>query len=390
MTTKNVVADELRAVLEAIVTRGEGAEARCATEVLALLARPDPLDKQFAVSLAELVDLYDEPPSATAAELAPAIGAIGLPLIAARATIIAGRVRDKAKEKVNALALYDEALQLLGDDWSRDAQDLWGFAMQQRVRHARFLGDALEAVDTLATRAADVHNSYLSNRVLEASAAWMHRAATADRKAETIAVCRRALACEIAEATALTWSHRIDLGCGLALALRQLDKHDDALAACREVLALQAHVTTDNQRANFSWALAEGAYIATEIFEQPSAALPFIAAIRALIDKPRNDDERVELAYGVVMEARCAFMLGDDVRTTKLLTELDKITDGAGNMTHALAAETLLRGDLAAKRGDRHGAIELWKELAKRHGTSKDDSLRECSKKASDRLAELD
>jgi len=299
-----------------------------------------------------------------------------------RATLLQGIWEFHARRVEDSLASYGEAASLLGGLASGRAFELWSYAMQQRVR---LLGcgegdEAGRALDELAAAVGARFDAYARNRVLEATSVWVDRV---DRgAAPPLAAIRRragqALALSRAEPNAYTWEFVLHLLGRKAMTLRFEGRHEEALGCCREALPLASRAATPRAREHAAWALAEGAFVAADLLERPSDALPFIAALRSLIGRPGSGDLASELGYGVAMEARCQLLLGRLGEARAAIGDvlaLESAWPAAKGLRAAVAAVGVIEGDVLHREGRLLEAHDAWRAVIARFASDPDDAL---------------
>lgn len=314
-----------------------------------------------------------------------------------RALLLQASTEWHAKHIEAARGLYAEAEASLEALPGERAFDLWSYAVQQRVRicldDSPGDGDFKEAkahLDRLLSATARRFTPYARNRALEAVEAWEYE--FGDEKQvwpEVVETIDRALALPRDRPNLYTWCSLVHLLGRRALALRQQALHDEALEACRGVLALLPNATLERAREYAAWALAEGAFIAADLKAAPGEALPFLRELRAFFGKPRNAVEAPELAYGVAMEARCHLLLGHLDEASKALDELGALGKSwprSDGVLTALVAGEVLRGDLLLAQGKLLEAHEVWRRVIERHADDPEEARRTEAIKARARM----
>jgi hypothetical protein len=299
-----------------------------------------------------------------------------------RSTILRAVAEFHADNPEKSLASYGEAATLLGTLDGDRAFELWSYATQQRVR---LLGkaqpdEAGRLLDEL-TRAVEARfNSYARNRALEASSVWIDQVDHGD--ALPLAAIReragRALALSRTAPNAYTWEFVLHLLGRQAMALRFEKQHEEALASCRATLPLVRLGTTTRAREHAAWALAEGAFLAADLLERPSDALPFIEALRALIGRPRSGPLASELGYGVAMEARCLQLLGrlDEARAAiRGVLDLEAAWPAEKGLRAAVAAVGVIQGDVLRAEGELIGSHAAWRAVIERFASNQDPAV---------------
>lgn len=298
-----------------------------------------------------------------------------------------------AGEPGNSLASYGEAAAMLRALDGDRAFELWSYAMQQRVRLlGKAEGDeAGRLLDELTGAVEARFNPYARNRVLEASSVWIDLVDRGD--VLPLAAIReragRALALPRIEPSVYTWEFVLHLLGRQAMALRFEQRHEEALASCSAVLPLLRRGTTPRAREHAAWALAEGAFIAADLLARPSEALPFIAALRAMIGRPRSGPLACELGYGVAMEARCLLLLGrlDEARAAiRAVHELEAAWPGEKGLWAAVAAVGVIQGDVLQAEGKLLESHDAWRAVINRFASNRDSALQTEVTKARQRM----
>ncbi|MFO0559222.1 MAG: hypothetical protein U0269_14500 [Polyangiales bacterium] len=225
---------------------------------------------------------------------------------------IAGRTRyqrDEMEPAVDALVRGEELLARLDDSVGRNrytvALRYHALALAKTDADTSF--DLLRRIVELSISTGDAH---IRNRALTTTndlAQDLH----AQRPAETLAICERALSLDRSNAVRLTWHGVLDCNNSRALTLRKLGRLDEAVTACERTVEIadEQRLDDDITAEIVAWALCEGAFVAAELAAQPDRALRFVGLLRAragVLDADTDEAVLSELAYAISMEARAS------------------------------------------------------------------------------------